>query len=132
FLTTALFNLLVDEDIEIFAGLGCVMCGGERVSPHHIARFSSAHPGVPLIHVYGPVESSIFATAHQVVNFTDGDVPIGVPVANTSVLLVYDDQEARKSEHLGEIVLAGDGLASGYISDLEETRRCFVTDPSLG
>jgi non-ribosomal peptide synthetase component F len=127
FLTTALFNALVDECLEIFEGVEIVMCGGEQASPRHIARFSAAYQDIILLHVYGPVECSIFATSHRVRGGFDNDeVPIGRPVANTTVLLVPAASNGSRPPSELEIVLAGDGLASGYVGDPEVTRRHFM------
>jgi acyl-coenzyme A synthetase/AMP-(fatty) acid ligase len=122
FLTTAFFNLFVDECPGFFDGIELVMFGGERVSPEHVRAFRNSYPATHLLHVYGPVESSIFATVYQVPSIVEGDVPIGTPVANTGVLLTAYDRDPRG----GQIVLTGDGLATGYIGDPEQTAKAFV------
>jgi mycobactin peptide synthetase MbtE len=132
FLTTALFNLFVDESPEVFAGLESVMFGGERVSRKHVGAFRKAHPETYLLHAYGPVESSIFATVYQIPPVVGSSVPIGSPVANTSVLLVTDEQGETDEAVQGEIVLAGDGLAYGYIGDPGQTARNFAVRPGIG
>lgn len=138
FLTTSLFNLLVDESPELFAGLESVMFGGERASREHVAAFREMYPRTFLLNGYGPVESSIFATVYPVPATVGPDVPIGGPLANTSVLLAAreqagsDGETGRYEPPVGEVILAGDGLAHGYIGDAEQTARSFVLGTGPG
>ncbi|WP_433170056.1 amino acid adenylation domain-containing protein [Actinoallomurus sp. CA-150999] len=127
FLTTALFNMIVDEDSGAFEGVGWVLIGGERVSPAHIRRFLRRHPGATLHNMYGPVECGVVVTAHDV-RPTDCDDPDGVPLGrvlgNTEVHLMDGDRVCADGE-AGELCLGGDGLALGYLGDPELTTRAF-------
>ncbi|GGN93841.1 hypothetical protein GCM10011579_092720 [Streptomyces albiflavescens] len=131
-LTSSLFNLFVDEDDPdrpCFAGIRQVLTGGERISPAHASRFLARYPDTVLINGYGPVESCVFATTHQVTAADCAraeDIPIGVPVPGTAVHILDGDRPAAPGEP-GEICLAGDGLALGYLGDAEATAASFVT-----
>lgn len=125
FLTTSLFNLLVDEDIDGFAGLMTVMTGGEKLSAPHAARFRARWPHVQLLNAYGPVESTIFALTHEI-DAVDGEVPLGLPVPRTTVVVLRDGRPVPDGE-VGELCMAGDGLALGYLGDEELTAAKFVT-----
>lgn len=131
-LTSSLFNLFVDEDAPdrpCFAGIRQVLTGGERMSPTHAGRFLARYPDTVLTNGYGPVESCVFATTHRVTAAdcarADG-VPVGVPVPGTTVYVLDGDRPAAPDEP-GEICLAGDGLALGYLDDAEATAASFVT-----
>ncbi|MCB5178392.1 AMP-binding protein [Streptomyces antimicrobicus] len=117
-LTSALFNLFVDEDVDSFRGLRTVLTGGEALSPAHVRAFLARHPDTVLVNGYGPVESCVFATTHTV-RPEDCDlphgIPIGRPVPGTRTHLVD-----------GEIWLTGDGLAEGYLADPLATRAAFT------
>lgn len=118
FLTTSLFNAFVEEDVDAFAGLRCVLTGGERISPTHVRRLRAAQPGLRIINIYGPVECSIMATRYTVPAGGEiDDVPLGPPVANTTVL-VRD----------GEILIAGDGVGIGYLGEPDATAARFQVD----
>ncbi|MEV7729426.1 AMP-binding protein [Streptomyces sp. NPDC087917] len=118
-LTSAVFNLFVDEDVEAFTGLRTVLTGGETLSPPHVRSFLARHPDITLINGYGPVESCVFATTRTVLapdcDRPDG-IPIGRPVPGTGVHLVD-----------GEIWVTGEGLALGYLGDPAATRAAFTT-----
>lgn len=126
-LTSSLFNMLVDEAVDAFTGIEHVLIGGERVSPAHVRRFLERHPTVRLTNGYGPVESTIFATSHRI-TIADCDrfpqLPLGRPVPGTEILVLNADRYCDVDE-VGEICLAGDGLALGYLGDPELTAARF-------
>ncbi|MFL4910552.1 amino acid adenylation domain-containing protein [Streptomyces sp. MMS24-I2-30] len=128
-LTTSLFNLFVDENVDCFSGVTQVLTGGERLSAAHARAFLAANPEVILLNGYGPVESCIFATAHSVsradCDRPDG-VPIGRPVPGTTVH-VLDGGTRLEAGSIGEICIAGNGLADGYLHNEQATTAAFVT-----
>ncbi|MBR7834888.1 AMP-binding protein [Actinospica durhamensis] len=126
FLTTSLFNVLVDEDVAAFEGLRAVYCGGEECSPAHAARFLAAHPDIPLYNAYGPVESTCYALTHRVtLEDTRGPVPLGRPVPRTGVHVLDGERECAPDE-VGELCISGDGLSPGYLGDDALTAAKFV------
>ncbi|GAA1955173.1 amino acid adenylation domain-containing protein [Kitasatospora viridis] len=127
FLTTTLFNLFVDMDPDCFLGTRQVFTGGERNSTDHIGRFLARHPGIALFHVYGPVESCVYATEHRIRPAdceTPGGVPIGRAVAGTGVHVLDGERVCAPGEE-GEICVSGDGLAVGYLGLPELTAQKF-------
>ncbi|MDX6721475.1 MAG: hypothetical protein QOJ63_3729, partial [Solirubrobacteraceae bacterium] len=112
----------------MFAGIRTLLTGAERVSSTHVRRVLELFPDMHVVNGYGPAESTIFATSHviraQDVAQGSTEVPIGKPVPCTTVAILSDDRPAARGE-LGEIVIAGDGLALGYLGDDEETDRRF-------
>jgi amino acid adenylation domain-containing protein len=127
FVTTSLFNVLVDEHVDAFRGLRVVMTGGERLSVFHVRRFRQAHPDIELVSAYGPVESTIFTTTHRIGDEdTAGEaIPLGRPVHNTGVA-VLDGEKPCPAGEVGEICVVGAGLASGYLGDPALTASRFV------
>ncbi|MBK3581348.1 amino acid adenylation domain-containing protein, partial [Streptomyces sp. MBT65] len=132
-LTSSLFNMVVDEDIEAFQGLRQVLVGGERLSVPHVRRFLRRHPGIALTNGYGPVESTVFTTTHRVTEADcdrPGGIPLGRPVPGTQVYVVEPDGTRRRAVgETGELCVAGDGLALGYLGDPALTERKFIRVP---
>ncbi|MGC4806687.1 amino acid adenylation domain-containing protein [Micromonospora sp. DT233] len=130
-LTSSLFNVLVEEAPELFGRLRLLLVGGERVSVAHARRVLDRFPGLHLVNGYGPAESTIFTTTHVVrpvdVAEASTEIPIGRPVPRTAVRLLDPQGRPVQAGRVGEVAVAGDGLAAGYLGDPEETRRCFVT-----
>jgi amino acid adenylation domain-containing protein len=133
-LTSSLFNLFVAEEIGCFAGLRRLFIGGERLSTPHVRKFLGKYPEVELWNGYGPVESCVFATTHRITP-ADCDaphgVPIGRPVPGTQVLVLDGDRAVGPGEP-GELCVAGDGLALGYLGDEALTSARFTDVPVDG
>lgn len=126
FLTTSLCHLVVEEDPGAFAGLRTVLVGGEKLSAWHAARLLDEHPDLRLVNGYGPVESTVFVLTHDVRPAdTTGDIPLGLPVSRTEVVVLQGDQRCAPGE-VGELYVAGDGLALGYFGDPALTAEKFV------
>lgn len=126
-LTSSLFNMITEEDIDVFAGLTQLMIGGERLSERHVAAFMEAHPDVALTNGYGPVESTVFITTHRIGPgdlLRPGGIPIGICVPGTTVYVLDGDRECGRDEE-GEICVAGDGLAIAYLNDPDLTAERF-------
>ncbi len=126
-LTSSLFNMIVDEDPEAFTGLRVVMTGGERLSVPRVRAFVRRHPDVRLVNGYGPVESTVFATAHDVSEadcaHPDG-IPVGRPVPGTGIH-VLDGSAPCAVGQTGEICVTGAGLALGYLNAGRIDRSAF-------
>ncbi|WP_354638570.1 amino acid adenylation domain-containing protein [Kitasatospora camelliae] len=127
-LTSSLFNMIVDEDPDALLGLRQVMIGGERVSAPHVRRFLERQPDTALINGYGPVESTVFATTHRIAP-EDCDrpngIPIGSPAPDTQIHILDGDRPCVVGE-VGELCIAGDGLALRYLGRPELTAEKFT------
>jgi len=128
FLTTALFNLVARAEPAAFAPLAHLLFGGEAVDPAAVRRVLAAGAPRRLLHVYGPTESTTFATWHRVdeVPGHAATVPIGRALAHTTAHVL--DAGMRPAAD-GELCLGGDGLAHGYVGRPGLTAERFVPDP---
>ena len=132
FVTTALFNALVDVNIQCFKNVQKVLFGGERVSVSHVTKAFDYMGPNKLIHVYGPTESTTFTTYYPI-NYIDtrlGTIPIGKPIANTKVYIMDSNLNIQPIGAPGELCISGQGLAQGYLNRLELTNEKFVTNPA--
>ncbi|MBR2571183.1 MAG: amino acid adenylation domain-containing protein, partial [Clostridia bacterium] len=127
FITTALFNYFTDNYLELFSGFRTVLTGGEKISIQHVEKFRAAYPEIDLKNVYGPTENTTFTTKYPIREI-DGEIPIGCPVNNTQ-LYVMDRDELCGIGMPGELCMAGDGLALGYLNNPEMTESKFVPNP---
>jgi mycobactin peptide synthetase MbtE len=128
-LTASLFNMFVEEDLQCFMGLTLLIIGGERLSPQHVRVFLQTHPGIRLVNGYGPVESTVFATVHDIVPGDcdrESGIPIGRPLAHTDVYVIADGMPCESGRQ-GEIYIGGHGLAHGYLAQPKLTAEKFVT-----
>ncbi|MFD4636243.1 amino acid adenylation domain-containing protein [Lentzea sp. NPDC058436] len=130
-LSSSLFNFLVDELPEVFAGLRVAFTGGERASAAHIARLAERYPHVRVVNGYGPVESMGFTTTHDVGSIDPtAAVPIGRAVAHKGVHVLDEKLQPVSGTEQGEIWVTGAGLALGYVAQPGITAGRFLPDPS--
>ncbi|HKZ03856.1 MAG TPA: amino acid adenylation domain-containing protein [Methylomirabilota bacterium] len=131
FLTTALFNLVARERPDAFRGLRQVLFGGEASDPQAVAEVLRAGGPRRLLHVYGPTETTTFATWHEVREVPEPatSVPIGRPLANTEVFVLDRRREPMPEGVPGELYIGGPGLAEGYLGRNDLTAERFVPHP---
>jgi amino acid adenylation domain-containing protein len=131
FLTTALFNQFAQESPSMFSGLRYLLFGGEAVDPRWVRQVLAAGPPQQLLHVYGPTETTTFATSHRAGVTVPGTqtIPIGRPIANTRIYLLDSHGQPVPQGVAGEIFIGGAGVARGYLNRPELTRERFLVDP---
>ncbi len=131
FLTTGLFNQLVDGPVERLAGVRHLLTGGEAMSPVHAARFRARLPQVRLLNVYGPTENTSLSTGHEIQTVPDDGrpVPIGRPLTNTTVYLLDPLRQPVPAGVPGELHTGGAGVAAGYLGRPDLDAERFVPDP---
>ena len=130
FITTSLFNALAMINPKSFENLRYLVIGGETASQKYCKiALENIKNGV-LINGYGPTEATVFATAYVMrsIKDTSGVISIGTPISNTSVYIVCKSGLLQPIGFKGEICIAGDGVANGYLKDEEMTAKKFVDD----
>jgi len=128
-LTSSLFNQMLDRDQSIFKGLKSLLVGGERLSPTHINKLRLAHPQLEIINGYGPTENTTFTCCYKINKNFNGDIPIGQPISNTRVYVLDNNYEPVPIGVPGYLYISGDGLARGYLNGEELTRAKFLPCP---
>ena len=131
FLTTALFNHIAREHPSAFGSLRSLLFGGEAVDPLWVKEILADEPPQRLLHVYGPTESTTFATWHLVEEVEEGAVtiPIGHPISNTKCYLLDQNLRPVPIGVTGQLHIGGAGLARGYLNRPELTAEKFIPDP---
>lgn len=127
FVTTALFNTIIDDAPEIFDRVETILTGGEAHSIRHMRRALQRYGPGRVVSVYGPTESTTFATYYPI-NRLAADtvtVPIGRPIQNTRAYLIDEDRLCAVGD-IGALHLAGPGLTPGYLGLPERTNTDFI------
>ncbi|MGW7453247.1 amino acid adenylation domain-containing protein [Streptomyces sp. NPDC054787] len=127
FLTTALFNTIVDEAPDTLGTVTTILTGGEAHSLTHMATALRVYGPDRIVSVYGPTECTTFATYHPVraLHPDESSLPIGRPIQNTRAYVVHDGRLCEPGE-TGEVLLAGPGLSPGYLGLPQTNARQFV------
>jgi enterobactin synthetase component F len=130
---TLLAAMLDRSAFERCRSLRLVTCGGEALSWALCERFFERSQA-QLYNLYGPSEAAMLVTLHpcRPGDALDGEVtaPLGFALANCHVSVRDANSFPVPPGAIGEIVIAGVQLASGYINTAEETRKRFVADPA--
>jgi aspartate racemase len=130
-LTSGLFNLMVDQRLEDLRPIRQLLAGGDVLSSRHVRRVLENLPDCTVINGYGPTENTTFTCCHVM---RRGDpvpesVPIGRPVSNTRVYILDENVRPVGGHASGELYAGGDGVARGYLKDPVRTAEKFVPDP---
>jgi amino acid adenylation domain-containing protein/non-ribosomal peptide synthase protein (TIGR01720 family) len=135
FFTTALFNTLVDTEIEILLRLKTILFGGELVNASKVHQLMSRRESPEgLLHVYGPTETVTFTTfCHLGSEYAERSIlPIGEPLSNTAAFVLDRNLEPVPVGVPGELYIGGDGLSRCYLNSPELTAAKFVPDAHSG
>jgi aspartate racemase len=133
-LTAGLFNAMVDERLHDLRPLRQLLAGGDVLSVSHVGKALTALKNTRLINGYGPTESTTFACCHTIDPSAplDGPIPIGKPIANTTVYILDSNLQLVPVGVNGELCIGGGGLARGYWRREELTAEKFVANPFNG
>lgn len=101
-------------------------CGGEML-PRELAE-ALVDRGVKLWNVYGPTETTIWSTVHEVQDAQRASL-IGQPISNTQVYVLDNDGNLLPHGVIGELYIGGDGLTRGYLNQPALTAEKLVPDP---
>ncbi|MCP2243403.1 non-ribosomal peptide synthetase [Lentzea aerocolonigenes] len=117
--------MLAQLDSEGLPDLRLLITGGEPPHPDVVRRWA---PGRRMVNVYGVTEAAVASTTSPPLTAGDG-VPIGKPIANSQVYVLDSRLEPVLPGAVGELFIAGDGLARGYLHRASLTAERFVPCP---
>ncbi|MFI6210327.1 amino acid adenylation domain-containing protein, partial [Streptomyces sp. NPDC051041] len=130
-LTAGLFRVVAEEDPGCLAGVREVLTGGDVVSSASVRRVLDACPATRVTDIYGPTEITLFATQHTLRDAArvPGNVPIGRARDGMRAYVLDSRLRPVPPGAPGELHIAGDALARGYLGRPALTAERFVADP---
>ncbi|MBZ3694136.1 Pls/PosA family non-ribosomal peptide synthetase [Phyllobacterium calauticae] len=112
----------IESDVP---SLRALLVGGEACSHNLVVRWSK--PGRQILNTYGPTEATVTATMGLLT--PDRPVTIGAPLPTYSIVVIDPSVSAlTEPGELGEIGIAGIGLAVGYLNRPDLTEQKFIPD----
>jgi amino acid adenylation domain-containing protein len=102
------------------------LCGGEALPPELATQLLPRC--AQLWNMYGPTETTVWSTVERV-EASAGNIPIGHPIANTTVYVLDAARQPVAAGLVGELYIGGSGVARGYLHRDELTRERFVPSP---
>ena len=107
------------------AGIRCVVFGGEALKRSLVDRIHAIDAPPRVVNAYGPTEDTVFSTTCELRAGT-GPVAIGTAVSGSRAWILDEAMRQLPAGEAGELYLAGDKLARGYLHDDALTRERFV------
>ncbi|GAA0555720.1 hypothetical protein GCM10009415_42140 [Chitinophaga japonensis] len=137
-LTPSHFDLLVnaadfEEHVQAYK-LRLILLGGEEIRVQQLEKYFASRPEVTFVNHYGPTEATIGAIAKTIVynewnDFSRRPV-IGRSLGSNQVRLLQEGTGMQVPVGaIGEICIAGKGVAIGYLNNAQLTAQKFVADP---
>jgi nonribosomal peptide synthetase DhbF len=104
--------------------------GGEAFSLQFKDKVTQHLAAAQITNLYGPTETTIDAISRTVdANETGPNIPIGRPMPNYRAYVLDDGLEPVPANVVGELYIAGLGLARGYLNRADLSAERFVADP---
>lgn len=120
---------------KIPLSLRYIIFGGDKLDPSKLQKWIRSYPAreVRLINMYGITETTIHVTYHRLTGEEiigcDGSSNIGIPLPETRVYILDQDQQLVPAGVYGEIYVSGTGLSKGYLNRPDLTAERFIDNP---
>jgi len=122
--TPTTWQMLIDVGWEKPLALKA-LCGGEAF-PYKLAH-QLLERCDEVWNMYGPTETTIWSTIKQI-KPEESSITIGRPIANTQIYILNEENRLVAPNDIGEICIAGDGVAQGYWKRNELASEKFVVN----
>ena len=131
--TPSLASILVADpkDRQALTTIQHMLVGGEALPTSLASELRELLPA-RFTNMYGPTETTIWSLTYEIDKAPEGGVPIGLPIANTTIFVLDPNGEPMPLGAYGELHIGGDGLAHGYHNRPGLTAERFVDRPGMG
>jgi amino acid adenylation domain-containing protein len=106
-----------------------VIFAGERFPPSQLRQLAAVLPNVKLSNLFGPTETNV-CTYHRLAPndiASDESCPIGKPCPYSSVAVVDGEGNKVAPGEIGELLVGGSSVMTGYLNRPELNEKVFVT-----
>ncbi|GAB3255660.1 hypothetical protein GCM10027456_32340 [Kineosporia babensis] len=130
-LTAGLFRVVAEEDPACLNGVREVLTGGDVVPAAAVRRVLTHCPGTRVSDIYGPTEITLFATQYPMdeASAVPANVPIGRGRDGMRAYVLDHRLRPTPPGVSGDLYIAGDALARGYLQAPGITAERFSADP---
>ncbi len=112
----------VDKQFESFANIETILVGGEKF-PSDLLKKLQSNTNAQIYNMYGPTETTIWSSVSELTN--KDQIDVGKPIDNTTIYILDERLIEVRQGEVGEICIAGDGVAIGYVNSVEQTEKSF-------
>lgn len=124
--TPSRMNLLLDT-YHNWNNVKVVQLGGEVFPDNLYEKIKKSAPHSHIFNGYGPTEATACCSSKEIINAND--ISIGTPFFNTRIYICDKNMNLCPIGVDGEMCISGDGVANGYINNLDLTKKSFVSSP---
>ncbi|MCF4970659.1 amino acid adenylation domain-containing protein [Nostoc sp. CMAA1605] len=133
-LTSALFNLIIDQTPQSLLGVKQLLIGGESLSVDHVRRALKLLPETQIINGYGPSECTVFTCCYpipQQLSENISSIPIGKPIGDRTSYILDENLHRVPVGVVGELYVGGASVARGYLNQPKLTSEKFISNPFI-
>ncbi len=118
-------------DINASTSLKTVIVAGEACPTSLAKSHFKKLPNTNLYNEYGPTEGTVWCLAHKISreDVYKNTIPVGKPVANTSIYILDNALKKVPYGTIGELYIGGENVSPGYLNDNEKTKANFIKLP---
>ncbi|MEV6427997.1 amino acid adenylation domain-containing protein [Nocardia sp. NPDC051463] len=129
----ALAALLAEEG-AVLPSLRVFLLSGDWIPLPLPAALRRMSDGSEVISLGGATEASIWSICHRIgpQDLSGRSIPYGKPLSGQDILVLDARHQVCPDWHIGEIYIAGAGVAEGYLNDMARTAAAFTDDPEHG
>ncbi|MDN4080838.1 non-ribosomal peptide synthase/polyketide synthase [Paenibacillus polymyxa] len=130
-LTPTHLSLIKDMTIPAESRIQQLIVGGENLTTHLSKTITDLFGGnIKIYNEYGPTETVVGCMIHlyDPAKDTRESVPIGLPSDNIYIHILDEQLRLVPLGVEGEMYIAGDGVARGYLNRLDLTAEKFIRD----
>ncbi|MEZ5672404.1 MAG: amino acid adenylation domain-containing protein [Thiotrichaceae bacterium] len=111
-----------------------LLVGVEPIPKKRLIQLARKNPQLKIINGYGPTETTICATLYSIIDeMTENNenAPIGQAVQNMLLYLLDEKRQLVAEGEIGELYIAGVGVATGYWQHDDLTNEKFIPNPFI-
>ncbi|MBO5934295.1 MAG: amino acid adenylation domain-containing protein [Clostridia bacterium] len=123
---TKMKSLMTDKsDLDYLKNFSAIILGGETLDAALVKELKDC-TDAEIYNIYGPTEATVWVTYAKAEN---EEITIGKPMANTQIHIVDKYMKLVPAGVTGELCIAGDCVAKGYLNRDELTNEKFIENP---
>ncbi|SHM32598.1 amino acid adenylation domain-containing protein [Cyclobacterium lianum] len=124
------YHFLLTENIIPSQQIKRVIVAGEKMDVSLLALHFEKNESAKLFNEYGPTEATVWATVTQLKTKKDF-ITIGKPIPHLRVYITDSNGKLCPVGIPGELCIAGESLAKGYLNRPDLTKSSFISDPFI-
>lgn len=126
----AFVNTLNNENCQVLNKVKYILLAGEALTHEVVNKFKKHRLSTQIENMYGPTEATVIASTFSLQESENyNTIPIGKPIPNVRLYILNQKQRLQPIGAVGELYIAGEGLARGYVNQMRLTEEKFLPDP---